>query len=389
MSEIDLTTSFSWQMLYAFFLVFFSGILILNKTLRFKYVIAVSFIKSLIPLIYVTLFFDPVWSPSDTSDVVKFFNAAYNLKGEIRHNFEANGYLGVLDMLNTWTFITYFWFLTSLYIFGEVYWAPLFFSVIFSFLSMRVLYFLLVINDFKKNYSKSFVIFYGLHPYVIAWTSFVPLRESLVAFLLLCLFYMVFGILNNKIRLSFFSLGFLSLILFVVYDVRYNLTYIALVSLVLYLILYGRGINFIGMRTSYFKSALGVLLIIFLMMGIVLSLPSDVLEHVKFSSKIPFYAVKWFLGPITLSPEYTFLYLGVFFHIVLFLPSLIAGYSLWKQSFLFKFLIVNLLCASLVYGAAGFGIRHRFQFEFILILMQFHLFYMLFKNGKKYRIFKR
>lgn len=385
MLDVASSTALNMNILLSFFVVFLSGILILKDIMKFEYLFFVSFIKSLIPLLYITLFFEPTWSLFTTSDVAKFFTGAFSLEGQIIYTIKNDGIVGLLTIPTTWHSVTSLFFLSSLYIFGMFYWAPLFMSIIFSFLTMRVFYHLLISNNFKRKYSTLLVIFYGLHPYVIGWTSFVPLRESLMAFLWLSILHISMGFINGNFRVTIKNLLLLYIILSLIFSVRYYMIFIVGSSVIAFLIFYRKDINKMRLPIAPpIKRVITFVLTLctFFLISYLLSYPT---EHIKSYMYTPLIAIKWFLSPnpLSLSPEYTFLFLPSSLHVFLFLPSLLGGYFLWKHVLMFKFLIFNLIIASLVFGAVGLGIRQRFQFEFILIFMQFQIIFMLRKNDIK------
>jgi len=196
------------ELIYAFFLTFLIGIIVLKGVLGIKYSYIVSLLKAMVPLLYVAFFFNEQWSTS-AGDTLKYMVGAANLHDLITGDFTYSEV--VINILNmrVWHTITSLWFLTSYTVFGNYYWAPLFLSVVFSFLTIRVFYNLLFFGGFKGKYLQYLVVFYALHPYVLAWTSFVPLREALSGFLLLSFIYLVFGFVCGKFSFSISLLHFL------------------------------------------------------------------------------------------------------------------------------------------------------------------------------------
>ena len=383
-SAVAIGNSLSISIMTGAFFVFVVGVISLKGIVGIKYAYMISFVKSMIPLLYFSFFFDSSFHL--LSDDLKYLNAALSLGGNIKEIIDAKEWGRLLDLYYTWNFMTSLWFFAAFIVFGYYYWAPIFLSIVFSFFTARQLFFLLRNNIFPGSVV-AIVCFYSLHPYVIAWTSFIALRESLAAFLLVVLLRYTFGFLVGSVRLNAKNITVFLLVFVITYNVRYALFYFTAASLVVLIMLHRKAVNREIIYNGYFSglqldklNLLSGKNRVFMVGGIlmlILYLFSFSQSDIKFVLSVPFQAVKFLISPLPwkLSEEYLFLLVPASFHVVFFVPSVFIIPGLWKRSLLFRFLLINLVIASLVYALVGLGIRQRFQYEFILILIQFHFLY--------------
>ena len=192
---------------------------------------------------------------------------------------------------------------------------------------------------------------------------------------------MVMGFIQGNISTSFKNITLFLFISCIIYNVRYYLIFNIVAASAIFIFLFRKRINTGRVRMSRSMSRWSMFFTLLSAIAIVYYYFSYPSQDIKTLIGIPFVALKWFLSPIPffLSAEYTFLFVAATFHIILFIPSLLSFPDLWKRSMLFRFLVFNIVIASVAYAAVGLGIRQRYQYEIVLILLQFHFLVSIIK----------
>ena len=91
--------------------------------------------------------------------------------------------------------------------------------------------------------------------------------------------------------------------------------------------------------------------------------------------------IRFLLTPVpwSVSEGWEFITVPSILHWVLFLPAVIGGLMLWRESLYARLPLVYFLVASVLYALTDdlLGPRHRLQVAFIILWSQFHLFWRL------------
>ena len=280
---------------------------------------------------------------------------------------------------------TSLFFSISFLIYGNNYWAPIYLSVIFSCLTSLAI-FKLFKNEIGKDNAQYFTIFYTLGLYTLSWTSIVALRESLCALLTILFLKITWSFIEKETKFNIYNVGFLIIIFFVLFNVRFFIPLFILASTLIYI--------FINQASRSHKIKLTAIKFSFIFKSIVFcAILSVFLYTLNFVGGVPFSDAyssveipKRFLsiafGPLPgrLSNEYIYLTLAAYFHVIVFPLSLLYIVTFIKHSNFNKFLFINLLFALFALSVFGLNIRHRFQYEFIIYFIEFFMFYKLAEN---------
>lgn len=356
-----LTGGFSLELVYSFtvsnFLIYFTFRTIVGRRLSFL----VAFLKSLVPFLYISFFWNNIWSAS--GDDFKYIN-------------DAVGYMFFDGYIN---YIFSYWNIISMVILGANYSSLLFSNVILSSFGAVILCKLSMRIGFCDNYSKMLALFFALHWDVLSWTSFVNLKETVSLFLVIFLFYIIFEFNEKKTCWSFLGGCLFSFFLF---KIRFYMVALFLVVYFLFVYFEMRKVIFRDfILRCFFLCAIG------LFAFVVRHVAINEWELIKDNFLIiswnwPIAALIWLLQPRpwALSPEYTFLSVSSWLH-WLFSPfSLIGAIHLWRQKIYLRFCILFLLVSAFFFSLTGFGPRHRFQVSFIIIWMQFHALWLVYSK---------
>ena len=248
-------------------------------------------------------------------------------------------------------------------LFGPHYWSTVFLNVLLSCIAARALFRLLLLAEVERPYRFGFLVFFLLHWDVLAWSSFLNLKDTLV--LALSAWMCAWGAVILR-RPSVFPFVMLAANAFVLYFVRHY-------APVLFLGVFGAALA-VARR--------GVWIPVFLA-GAAVALAAGVggtdLSHVDPSAPLAG-AVSFLVTPRpwAVSENYGFLVLPSVLHWLLLPLAFLGGLSLWRLKPARLALLFGLaLVAFYAVVPHLVGPRHRFQLAFLLAWMQFEGGYRL------------
>lgn len=349
--------------------IFVLGMVICLRVLSVPASMAVAGIKTALPFVYFIFFYDGSWTFLD--------DMGYLEQGQ---KLLASGY-------DPWTFlfsgeavsrlvalsgghhILYGWYnLLAQWIFGEYYFSPVFLNVGLTFVSAYFLYRLAIATGFSTPYARGLFVFFSLHWELLAWSSLVNLKDTLVLLMTIALMYTTLRFVQT--RWARYAVGTMALF-FAFFWIRFYIPLLLLLATFLTLLCHLRERRHIWAAifvASFFGLAYGAYVgweyLIFQ------------IEQLDFGGKIIFGLSRMVLTPLpwSIEPEYTFLQLPAVFHWLFFVPAILGGAMLWRVRPEIRPLFVYLVIALLLYGAYEElqGPRHRVQLIFIYAWAQFH-----------------
>lgn len=336
--------------------------------------LAVSvFIKVGISFSYFAWFNDGQWLLVDD---VYYFEVGKELVDSGFSPLDADGFI-MLSVLSGGTHVMYGWFnYISQYFFGPYYYVPVFLNILLTYVSGYLLYKIAFLSGFSRKYCVGLFFFFVLHWDVLAWSSFVNLKDILVLTLSLLLFYYL---LRADCRPSFFNIAMIMVIFFGFYWIRFYVPLLASFAFVIYIILNRFSlkmvknlvliVSFIGVSVSF----IGVETITKYLNVLDLSIDS-----------IAYGVVRMLLTPQpwNMAESYTFLTLSAWLHVIFFVPMCVGGVLLWLKSHKARLCIVYFLVAIILYASLSElqGPRHRVQLLFVTVWMQYHFLWLVLRG---------
>lgn len=244
---------------------------------------------------------------------------------------------------------------------GDSYAVPVFWNVAYSILLVRVLIALYRIVFPSSLYSSALAVFGLLHWDLIAWSSFVNVKDIFVALLTISTIY-VFARLCNQFRVHDMALFCLLLLLFL--PLRYYLPVLVLATAALW---------FSFSRT--FLVTLGTLPLVILAASFFLPSSDHMMWELLFWENILRNVAHFLLTPIPwqIGKEYGFLLVPAICHVIFAPLALWGAWVMWKRAGLAQIPVWYVLLATLFYSLVPelSGPRHRVQLVPFLLLFQF------------------
>ena len=218
-----------------------------------------------------------------------------------------------------------------------------------------------------RGYRLGLQAFYLLHWEVIAWSSFVNLKDCIVQMLTVATLYCIVRFYRWR---DLRSIAGFALVVFAFYWIRF---YVPI------LILLATAIWMLWQWNDRWKYALMVPLI---GTGYYYALPiiSENTEQITLESI--FSGTARMLGtplPWNLVEEYSFLLLSSILHLLFLIPAIWGMWVLWRNYPMARLYIIYSMIIIVLYAVVEIlmGPRHRFQIAFVFAWAQFHFLWML------------
>ena len=335
--------------------------------LPFLVATVIATIKIAIPFTYFAWFFDGKWTLSDDLNYIawgqELVRAGYT---PITALIEPEG-LKLLFSVSGGQHILYTWWnLVGQYFFGDHYYSSVFLNIALTFICGLLLFEILRALNFSHSYRILFFIFFLFHWDVIAWSSFVNLKEIMVQTLTLS--GLLFFVRISQ-RFSMPSLIGLIASLFLLLWIRFYIPIFILAS-------FGAWVLF-----SRPKKILKYYLLITPLVIAFFSLSGKLGALSLLQPKIILGGLIRFIltpQPWNIEPSYSFLTIPSIFHWLFTIPSIIAFFFLWRRHDQTRLLLIYGIVVSLFYSILPEyqGPRHRVQLGFMLAWIQFHFLWI-------------
>lgn len=350
------------------------SLLILCRFVSLKVSIIVTTIKISIVFVYFGWFYDGSWTIKDDNEyhtrAQELLKTNFN---PINLLFTAEGMEELKNVSDRSRHVLYTWWVYSTqYVAGSVYYAPVFFNVVLTFIAAAILYRLVLLEGFSEAYAKGLLLAFLLHWDVLAWSSLISIKDTMAMTLTIGAFGLIWLALKKPVvnARTFLALLGLGIVVYILTFVRFYIPILLLGSLLCYSILSAEG-------TKKYYLLLGAIAVLF---GIVVFTPL-VQFHIEKDIVLDWKAtlVGVFRFPLTprpwsLEPAYTFLLLPSILHWIFFVPAVVGAFSLWRRSELAKLLILFLATAIVFYAIVEMlqNPRQRYQLSYIIVWMQYH-----------------
>ena len=359
--------------------IFLVGLAVCSRVFSTPPAILISGAKVLVPLLYFAFFFDGSWTLVD--DWIYFENGQDLLKegyDPFTILFDGESLLYLLAM-SAGHHVLYNWYnLFAQWLFGEYYYSAVFLNVGLTFGAGLLLYRLALVSKFPKSYARGLFLFFLLHWELLAWSSVVNLKDTLVLLMTVALMYA--GMRLAQTRKIVYAVSVVGLV-FLFYWIRFYVPFTLLLSALLYLLLLRGGNGRVGLIIivggmvagySYFvgwgevHEGFGTL-------------------NVGFGALAGAAKMMITPRPWAISTDYSFLLLPSILNWMFFFPTLVGTTMLWRDAPHLRAMLIYLLAALLFYGAFEelLGPRQRFQLLFIYAWAQFHFAWYLLRTGRQ------
>jgi hypothetical protein len=341
--------------------IFAWGVLVCARDLPLRFSIPIALAKVAIPVAY---FSSNASGAFHVLDDLYYYNSAL---GMLQRGYDALTLLRDPSALYfymqsmTGSHVGYhLWNLVSLSAFGPWYFSPVLMNVGATFAAGWFFVRILRGLDFPEIYCRFALAFFLLHWDVVAWSSFLNMKDALAMMLTLALLHQVLLAVRrpSALRLAGVALAAAPLLF-----LRFYVPVVVLAATLLYLVSSGR-LLFAGV------AALG------LGAGLYLRFPGLVGAWSQVDLGGVAGLPRFLMTPLpwNLTPGYEFLLIPSALHLLLLLPALAVAPRLWhdypQSRLLLLYLAVALALYAFVPGLQG--VRQRFQMGFVLAWLQFH-----------------
>jgi len=347
------------------------GFLIAVRFLPRRTAAVVAFTKAVIPFVYFRWAFDGGWQLLD--DVSYFdrgkalLTAGYD---PITIWFSRAGMIRIMTLAGG-HHILYEWFnLLAQRLFGPYYHSAVLLNVLLTFPTAAVLYAMVRHAGFSERYARGICVFFLLHWEVVAWSSFVNLKDTLVMSMSATMLY-VLMLMSDRMR----PLRVVSALLLVIafYWIRFYVPIVMAIAYTIFQLTRGRqerkrliwrvliGLGLAVAAVVY----IGVEAITAQMTKLVPS-PLSVIEGVTRMLLSP--------QPWAIESHYGFLLLPSALNLIFLLPGVLGAVWLWRYARPTRLLLIYFLLVVILFAAfpEEQGPRHRVQVSFVLAWAQFH-----------------
>ena len=346
------------------------GVLVSGRDIPLRLAIPVALLKVAVPVVHFAV--NPAGAFHVLDDLF-YYNSAlgmmqrgYDVLTLIRDPVALQFYLPSM----TGSHVGYhLWNLAGLSIFGPYYFSPVLLNVGATFLAGWFFIRVLRLMDFPEFYCRCALVFFLLHWDVIAWASFLNMKDVLVMTLTLGLLHQVMLALR---RPSAWRIPGVALAVAPLLFLRFYAPALVLCAALLQLALTRRFLLAAAAAAGLF-------------IGLYLRFPG--VTHAW--SHIDPLAVaglpRFLMTPLpwNLTPGYEFLLLPSALHLLLLLPALAVIPRLWQEHPHSRLLLLYFAVALASYAIVPSlqGVRQRFQVGFVLAWLQFHALWMLLRHA--------
>ncbi len=338
--------------------------------LPWRYAIPLAVIKICIPFVYFAFLFDGTWLLKDD---VTYFRQGVTMNVisdpfSMINDPDARTFLWELS--NRGLHVLYGWWNMLLqWIYGPYYFVPVFFNVALTFVAAGFLYAIAILASFDRTYAGALFVFTLLHPDVLAWSSFVNLKDIWVFALTIIMIWSSLSLITER-RISAFILFTAAAILLV--GLRFYIPMLIVLSVMAWSLINSPP------RIRWAIAGIGILCLL-VYINMFESVIATGFRTLKFESMG--YGLLHFVftpRPWAVEDNYSFLVIPAIWHWLMFLPSSVGLVLLWRDSVALRLLVIYLLGVTTLYTLLPDyqGPRHRWQVSFVFIWAQFHVLFV-------------
>lgn len=357
------------------------GFWISSKDISRMTAIFVAWVKVSIPFVYFSFFYNGTWNLLDDLTYAEhgkqLLELGYN---PLTVLVDPKGLLQLMVMNSGYHILYSWWNLLAQYLFGQYYYSAVFLNVGLTFISGYLLYRLAQLFGYSKNYSKGLLIFFLLHWDLLAWSSFVNVKDILVMSLTLLNIYYIIRWLKKR---TYKNLLPILAVTFLFFFIRFYIPILVVIVTFAWALIKKKGrfkyqmIILCLIGTVGIVHFLGLRSLLYSIQMLTLSPVSIAIGTIR-QSLTP--------QPWSIVPEYTYLLIPSILHVVFYLPAVVGSWLLWRRgpkeiSFLLMYLGMVILLGA---GAEMLqDPRRRVQVIFIIVWVQFHFLWVTARLWRK------
>lgn len=341
------------------------GTLILYRRLPMILALPVCLLKAGLVVAYFSSFYNANWTVFDDmtyyQEGIRLVQSGYNPITVLTQQEGRDDLVRIAGGYHT----VYYWYnLTALSLFGIHYYAPIFLNVIMTVIA--AVFFDLILGRFGYDpvYRRWVILWQLLHPDLLAWSSFVNLKDILCMTLSVMNFYAVICLLE---KYRFRHLLLYAFTVFIFFFLRFYIPFLIVASTALWLAIQGGGIRKWFLMGMYVGA-------LWLIRARAMASMSQFGSMGILQSGVQFILTP---RPWAIEPNYTFLFIPSVLHWLLAFPCGLAALQLWFRSGQARLLIIYFLAVVAFFcmiPSLG-GPRHRVQADFVIAWLQFHFFW--------------
>jgi len=353
------------------------GTLLGSRVLGVRFALPIAAFKSGLVTLYFVAFYDRTWNIIDDitywQESIRLLELGYTPITILSSIHELKAIAGGRHILYYW------WNMVSMSVLGHHYYSPVFFNVILTFVAGLALVAILDRLDYDSTYRKWCFGFFLLHWDVLAWTTTLNVKDTLVLTLTVIVLYGFIRILDEPLskRDTVFGAMYVAGSFFLLWWIRFYVLFLVLVAV--------GGWAFFHLRPRVRYALLGVGLI---PIPILIRRGLWALDMLQFSTW-PYGIVRFVLTPRPwgINEAYTFLVVPSFLHWMAIAFAAVGALYVNRTSKLGRLLLAYLLVIVVFYGAVPRlqGPRHRYQIVPILAWVQFHFIWIIKEHVRFYR----
>jgi hypothetical protein len=341
------------------------GAVILRRCCGWRAAILIASIKCSLVVSYFALYYDGSWTIVD--DVTYYRQGRLLLAAgfnPLTVFTSENGFATLLFLSNGTQFL-YSWFnLAMQYAYGEHYWAAVFGNVLLTCATAVVLYRFARDVGASEDYARNLALFFALHWELLAWSSFLNVKDLLVMFLTVVLLRALTALSRGFTWTDLWVALLAATLLFVA---RFYVPVVAIAAFAVYR--YGRPQEW-GLRSIIAAGALAGLVIY------VVSVMPNLRAIISFNpADLAFGWLRTLLSPQpwSLQRGYGFLEVPATLHLITIGFAAYGAYLLYREARQLRLTFVY--AALLLLAVAAYpelqGPRHRIQLLFLVAWCQF------------------
>jgi len=358
------STGLTTQLLFTGFIVWALGFLLIRKYIGNVLGAFIFAIKVAIPIVYFAFYFDDGWLFLDD---ITYFQKGNAIIARGINPFFALFDTYELDQIYSevgGSHIFYVMFNSMAQtIIEEHYYAPVLLNVLLTAWSARLLYGLAECSGFSRSYCRALMLLFLVHWDVIAWSSFVNLKDIFVVHFTLAILYLIVKI-SQRFRARELVLMLLCGAIFS--TLRFYIPVLIACSVALWLVFSLRN-----------RMKFALLPLVVLTMWMIVPKGVGYEQWSLISSDSVFHgAVRYLLTPRPWATQidYSFLLIPCWLHWLFFIPTLLGLLSLWRYSNTTKLIVLYFLVVVCFYAFVPElqGVRQRVQIVFIFCWAQWH-----------------
>lgn len=348
----------------AFLVTTVVGALLGSRVLAARFSVPIAVFKSGLVMVYFAAFYDRTWNILDDltywRQSVRLLEAGYTPVSILGSLHELTTIAGGRHILYYW------WNMLAMSVFGHHYYSPVFFNVALTFVAGLAFVGILERLDYGATYRRWCFAFLLLHWEILAWTTTLNIKDTLVLTLTMLALYGFVRVLHRPLTTYDTIVGglYVSGSFFLLWWVRFYVPVLMLTAVAIW--------TFFSLRPRIRYALLSVGL---LPLPVLIRRGLWALDKLQFTTW-PYGIVRFVLTPRPwgINASYTFLVVPSFLHWLTMLFTAIGALYVNRTSKLGRLLLSYLLVVVVFYGAipALQGPRHRYQVTPLVAWLQFH-----------------